>query len=177
MSNESLSIDLHEFWLPCRNLDGYEVSSRGRVRSLDRVVVGGVHPFRKIKGVIRKLSKTYNGYMTVRTTNKGFFVHRLVLEAFTNSGGEGMQVCHNNGIRYDNRVENLRWDSAIGNNNDKVLHGTIGRGEMHSQAKLTNEQVTEIRKRGGTSQQLANKYGVSPSHIRSIWCGSFRKHG
>lgn len=178
MSDSTLTLEANpEIWVTFLNLYGYEASSLGRIRSIDRVVVGGVHPFRRMRGIIRRLSKINNGYVVVRTTERNWFVHRLVLEAFTKTNGEGMQVCHNNGKRDDNRIENLRWDTTRGNEADKILHGTIQRGEGHCFAKLSNFQVTEILKREGTSKQLAALYSVSPSHIRSIWCGAFRKNG
>jgi hypothetical protein len=37
---------------------------------------------------------------------------------------DGMQVCHNNGLRTDNRLSNLRYDTASGNMRDRILHGT-----------------------------------------------------
>ena len=51
------------------------------------------------------------------------YIHRLVLEAFVGPCPEGMETCHNNGVRTDNRLENLRWDTSSANNDDIVKHG------------------------------------------------------
>lgn len=71
------------------------------------------------KGTIRKQRKNHNGYMTVgmfqnkkRTTK---LVHRLMCEAFYGEQGYP-QVNHKNGVRHDNRIENLEWCSASMNN-------------------------------------------------------------
>ena len=96
------------------------------------------------------------------------YLHRLVMEFWTGSVPEGMQCCHNNGNRHDNRVENLRWDTAANNHADKVLHGTSGHGERNPMAKLTPAAVTEIRRRvaaGETQRSLCAEFGVSPMTI------------
>jgi len=107
-------------------------------------------------------------------------VHRLVLETFVRESQQGEQCCHNNGVPHDNRVCNLRWDSAKGNAADRHLHGTDLLGEKHHQAVLTNEQVHEIREThrpkviGFGIPTLAKRYGVSNKTIeriikRQIW--------
>lgn len=50
-------------------------------------------------------------------------VHVLVLEAFVGPRPDGLQGCHWNDIKTDNRLENLRWDTASANMHDKVRNG------------------------------------------------------
>jgi hypothetical protein len=99
-------------------------------------------------------------------------VSRLVMAAFVGPCPEGMVVCHNNGDRSDNRLENLRYDTPKNNTLDMREHGTAPIGERHPQAKLTEDQVHEIRTRyakGGVRQvDLAAEFGVTQSHISSI---------
>ncbi len=59
---------------------------------------------------------------------KRFRVHRLVLEAFVGPRPDGMEACHNNGIRTDARLENLRWGSRSDNQRDATRHGTHRNG-------------------------------------------------
>lgn len=63
-----------------------------------------------------------NGYPSVVLHKDGqrydFFVHRLVLETFVGPCPVGMESCHNNGDKNDNRVENLRWDTSAANKAD-----------------------------------------------------------
>lgn len=71
---------------------------------------------------------TPKGYRTVNIyINKKLHVrtvHRVVLETFVGLRPDGMECCHGNGVRSDNRLENLRWDTHEANEADKVRHGT-----------------------------------------------------
>ena len=71
-------------------------------------------------------------------------VHRLILETHVGPCPVGKEACHNNGIRTDNRKDNLRWDTRSNNHKDKVVHGTSSRGEASSSAKLTEKEVRII---------------------------------
>jgi hypothetical protein len=109
-----------EFWLTIPNWDGlYQASSLGRIRSLPRKKIRP-HPKNPKKNQERsyggkvlspKLNK--NGYLAVSLyrNNKGktIEIHRLVCMAFTKSEPQKMDVNHINGIRLDNRPNNLEW--------------------------------------------------------------------
>lgn len=105
-------------------------------------------------------------------------VHLLVCEAFHGPKPfPDAEVRHLNGVRTDNRAENLAWGTAAENQHDRVLHGTAvtSRGEQHPNAALTEKQVQGIRSRyadGGVLQrELAAEYGVSVKTINHILCG------
>lgn len=112
--------EIKEKWRPVVGYEGfYEVSSLGRVRSLNRVVqhADGISSIRKGR-VLKPLSDKY-GYLVVhlckdgKQTNKK--VHRLVAKAFI-PNPEGLpQVNHKNEVKNDNRVENLEWCDAAYN--------------------------------------------------------------
>lgn len=155
-----------ERWLPIADVTGYEVSNFGRVRSLP----GG----KRHVCVLKLHSIPGTGYLqvqpTVRGRNKKIYVHRLVLEAFVGPCPEGMECRHLNGNPKDNRLVNLCWGTRKENQADRRLHGTAGTGEQHSQAKLTEMAVREIRctKGRGSGNALARKFGVAPSVISRI---------
>ncbi len=98
--------------------------------------------------------------------------HRLVLSVWVGEPVEGQEACHNNGIRDDNRVDNLRWDTRSGNHHDKHAHGTMMAGESHYAAKLTQQQVQTIRQElieyRTTGRALARRFNVSESLISGI---------
>ena len=111
----------NEIWRDIAGYEGwYQVSNMGRVRSVDRTVYfKNGKGSRTYKGQILKL-KYHNGYQMVNLLrNKELFVayvHKLVLEAFV-PRVEGKTWCnHKNGIKSDNRAENLEWCTPSENN-------------------------------------------------------------
>lgn len=124
------------------------------------------------------VGKGYLGVGLSNGTRHQKYVHRLVLEAFVGPCPEGMEACHNNGNRKDNRLINLRWDTGKANNHDKIAHGTDNKGERHGHAKLTSQQVVEMRRmyRAGVStRELCEFFGTHSRTIRkgltgASWC-------
>lgn len=105
-----------EIWKPIPEYkDYYEVSSMGRVRSLDKRLP---HPRNKAmvlpkKGHILKPGLDKDGYVAVTLCKEGktktFKVHRLVALAFIPNPDNLPEIDHRNARKYDNRPENLRW--------------------------------------------------------------------
>lgn len=81
------------------------------------------------------------------------------------SCGRGHEGCVN--------PRHLRWATSIENKADQVDHGTVRRGETYEHAKLTIQDVRQIRKMQGvqTAQELADRFNVHPTHIQSIQAG------
>ncbi len=84
-----------------------------------------------------------------------------------------MEVAHGNGDGLDNRQQNLRWDTRARNHADKVEHGTNNDGEANGGAKLTVEQVREIRSlRYRLSQsEIGSLFGISQQQVGRILSG------
>lgn len=102
------------------------------------------------------------------------YVHRLVAEAFHGPCPEGMECCHNNGDHTDNQASNLRWDTPVANQADRLAHGTDNRGSKHGMSKLHECEVREIKRalaKGETQCQLAAVFGVDQSQISAINTG------
>lgn len=114
-----------ERWLPIPRFGGeYEASDQGRVRGVDRVLVNRHGHSRLWRGRIRALVPDRTGYLAVRIHERGYAVHRLILEAFVGPCPGGMETLHRNGVRDDNRVENLTWGTPSENGFDRVRHRT-----------------------------------------------------
>jgi hypothetical protein len=117
-----------ERWLPVVGYEkSYEVSDRGRVRSVTRNVTLRNGQIRHYKGRVLRAGVCPSGHLLVylRTVEKSAprLVHRLVLETFVGLRPPNMECCHGNGNPADNRLENLRWDTRSGNMFDTVRHG------------------------------------------------------
>lgn len=161
--------------LPIPGFDGYSVSSAGEVFSS---WITGTNPHidpKKLKKL--SLTKWPNGYVRVnlrvkRNTYYQAGVHRLICITFHGLPKKGYTASHLNGIRDDNRVENLVWESLSDNHKRKVAHGTTDRGSNNSRASLNKAQITALKqdlKNGkNTHQNLADKYGVSRVFVTKV---------
>lgn len=105
--------------------DLYQVSNKGRIKSLDKMVQN--HSKQVFKsGTLKKQTVNKDGYYVVSLWKNGKSrvsrVHVLVAEAFIPKPAYKCEVDHINRIRTDNRVENLRWCTRKENmNNENTL--------------------------------------------------------
>ncbi len=154
---------MKEVWLPVPGYDGYMVSDRGRVRSIDRVVDMGRCKANRIGKVLKQFVLNHGDYLIVQLSRKSFTVHGLVALAFIGPRPAGHHVAHNNGKKNDNRLVNLRYATAKENCHDAVEHGT-------RKSRLTKEQVLDIRALSRTVSQskLAERYGITQPAISLI---------
>lgn len=96
---------MNEIWKDIPNYEGlYQASNLGRIKSLKR------------KGAKEKILKGFYdefGYLRVALCKnneiKKYKVHRLIAITFISNPNNYKQVNHDNGIKDDNRVENLEW--------------------------------------------------------------------
>lgn len=98
-------------------------------------------------------------------------VHRLVLSAWVGPCPDGMECCHDNGVRDDNRLSNLRWDTRKNNFKDRDLHGTTAWGERNAASRFTLEQVVAMREdatNGMTHEAIAEKYGAASRSVVTL---------
>lgn len=113
-----------ELWKVIPGWEDYEVSNLGRIRSLDRVDSLGRH----LRGKLRPPCVNTGGYLQVGLSRNGRrtkqLIHRLVMLAFIGPPPPGQDVCHGDGTRTNNHLDNLRYDTRSANNRDAVLHGT-----------------------------------------------------
>lgn len=124
-----------------------------------------------------------DGYPAITLTNcgarKSAKVHRLVAECFLGPIPDDMQVNHKNGIKRDCRLVNLEIVTPTENRRHAYRTGlqVSPKGEENGHAKLTAEQVREIRslrpatgkiKGDLSTYAIAKRYGVSRSLIRHI---------
>jgi len=160
--------DITEEWRPVEGWP-YEVSSLGRVR---RTISGR----RTFQGRFLELKPCpHTGYVRLTLYNGPGNKMRqtaasLVCAAFHGARPPGNVVRHKNGIRTDDRSENLQWGTYKENSDDAIAHGTKARGERQGSARLIESQVLEIRKmtRTATSVEISKIFGVCASSIKNI---------
>lgn len=160
----------------------YAIDEYGNVLSIfPRNVLGKNRPWSDARRIA--FIKEKHGYNQVDLSHNGhrkrIFVHTLVLETFIGPRPEGMECRHLNGCKTNNHIGNLAWGTASENYHDKVLHGTANIGENNGIAKLTANDVLEIRVRatnGETQASIANGFNVNQSAISKIVRREHWKH-
>jgi len=150
----------------------YQVSDSGMVRSLDRTDSMS----RKIQARVLKPWKINSGYLVVGLCKNGkvkrCLVHRLVINAFIKPIPELEHTNHKNGIKTDNRIENLEWSNKSLNGLHAYKTGLSKPllGSKHPKTTLTEKQVFTIKyqSQNKSRKQLAQQFGVSYDCIRYI---------
>jgi predicted RNA binding protein YcfA (HicA-like mRNA interferase family) len=167
-----------EEWRSIPEFEGYQVSSLGNIRGIDRLRKGR-NGLRITRG--KELKKVLNkkGYPEVRLRKQGChtrLVHKLVASAFMIKPEDCTQINHINGVKTDNRVVNLQWV----NQSENQLHAyRLGlqpsrSGEGNGRAKLTDETVTRIKilyNNGSSIVEVSKMLNVSVSITRQIIYG------
>lgn len=159
-----------ETWIDVIGYEGlYLVSSIGEVKSLPKK--RGSFIMKNEKILSQKTTK--HGYLGVMLSKndvrKTFASHRLVAINFIPNPNKKPCVNHINGIKNDNRVENLEWVDYYENMKHAVNTGLLSvRGENNSACKITKEAALDIFTSNSTVKQLAEKYNVSTNLISKI---------
>jgi hypothetical protein len=110
--------DDRELWKTVQINPAYEVSNFGRVRRAGRILNGSIthDGYRQV---------TFTIYIGGKKFQKVHRVHNLVMAAFVGKRPEKFHICHGNGIKTDNSLENLRYAPQQENEADKFKHGTF----------------------------------------------------
>lgn len=154
-------------WRPVLGFPNYEVSNSGQVRN------------RKTGRLLRPWTHGKYGHLQMELGTgvggglKKREVHRLVLEAFSGPARPGEVARHLDGNPGNNHVANLAWGTHQDNSDDARRHGTIIRGTRVHGARLTEEQVVEIKQARGSVRMcdLARQLDLPVPTISNIWHG------
>jgi hypothetical protein len=158
-----------EEWRPIKGTI-LEVSSIGRVRSP--------------RGILKPQLEG-GGYLYVRVYNprRNIKVHIALCEAFHGERPSELHMAlHRDDLRINNTVENVYWGTREDNTSDmlkngnKYLRGNDFNGAKNPNAKLTPEDVVEIkrlhREEGLSGNDISLRYPVSNSAIHKILQGA-----
>lgn len=142
-----------EYWKPIEGYEGlYEISSLGRVKNLGKhykISSYGHERIMRSNPRIASLHYDNTGYLTVALTKNGkcksYSIHRLIAKAFIpNNDPSKTQVNHKNGLKDDNRIENLEWCTPKENTIHAHQHGLCGRNKKAKYVAQLNDKLEII---------------------------------
>jgi hypothetical protein len=109
--------------------------------------------------------------------------HRVIWEAVNGPIPPKIQVNHINGIKTDNRIENLDLVTNSGNMKHAYRTGLstipMCRGEKHGNSKLTEDAVREIRRLradGKLTTWIAERFGIKKQTVSLVLSGQTWGH-
>lgn len=172
-------------WVEYPECPTYGANTNGEICSFDYKHTGVT------KSLIQHTDKYGYKYVYMKINGKKVkrLSHRVVLSCFIEMPKDKTQVNHINGIRDDNRIENLEWCTSRENvlhsynflgrkNSDKQkeVARCMFKGENNPKSKITEEiaiQIINDRRTGMLLKDLSKKYNLSVSQVGAICQGKY----
>jgi NUMOD4 motif. len=137
-----------EKWKDIKGYEGlYQVSNMGNIKSLGRYVQdrGNTYYIKEKMKIFHAKANDYGRLQLYKNGKpKNVYAHRLVAEAFLPNTQNKKTVNHKNGIKTDNRVENLEWATYSENNIHAIETGLNGSEQRRNcKGSIAVEQYDE----------------------------------
>lgn len=161
-----------EIWIGIAGFEGrYEVSDRGRVRSVDVLVPynhwrSGERLRRRKRGKLLPQQMTNAGYLLVHLHADGErtarTVHRLVAETFMPDADFTLDVNHVDGVKANNALDNLEW-VARSRNHDHAVELGLNTQALKVRCPRTGKEYPSVsraaRETGHAAKTISRQWG------------------
>lgn len=171
-----------EIWVNIKKWERfYQISTLGNYRSKDRHMPHYAGGYSKLKGKVLSPNRS-KGYLiaTLYRVENGIEIkerwplHRLVALHFIPNPENKLTVNHKNGIKNDNRIDNLEWATDSEQQLHAVVMGLRNKtlGENSNLSKLKNNDVLKIRELYATGnyfqREIADMFGIAEESCHRI---------
>ena len=153
---QKIDVKAHQ-WKKIKGFEEYMISNGGHIVNIKRMVIINHY-------------KTSLGYLYVSIRSNSRLHHRLLAEAFIDNPENKPEVNHKNGIRDDNRLENLEWCTRAEN----VQHSfkELGRKSnlmgYKGKQKFSREEILELLKQKVNYNTIKEKYPVTSNYLNQL---------
>ena len=136
----------------------YEVSDLGNIRSI----------LKKDNSVyIKKQRVLSHGYLAIHMNQKYILVHHIVYESFIGKRIKNMHIDPINGIKTDNRVENLELVTPR-ENVKRAVNLNLYHPENYKLNELDVLDIKNLVRSGYSKYYVSKKYNICPKTVRDI---------
>jgi hypothetical protein len=144
----------------------YPIPGYESMYSIDRD--GTIYSHKNNKTTVLKPRMYPNGYMHIKFRKNGKeyseLVHRLIAYVFISKPAGKDFINHKNGIKHDNRIENLEWVTK----SENMFHASRVLGKMRYERKQRKIMDTQTGKIYSGAQEMSATTGISRTHCANL---------
>lgn len=165
-----------EYWKDIKGYEGsYQVSSLGRVRSLDRIIKqesrwGNIVERRMKSHILSPGNCRGYHHVTLGKHHNSRSVHRLVADHFIPNPGDKPEVNHKDGVKTNNACSNLEWTTR----SENMVHARDSFLVRHYGKRIIGRSPGKVVI--FMSSREAERQGYNGSAIRNVINGGSRTH-